>query len=286
LEAPATAADVEVLESWYPMLIEERRVRRGRNGVGAHRSGGGSQLRFRPHGTDHLVGQMLGLREWLPTEGLAGGFPGATGVFLRHHADGTAERISNKAADVVLRDGESFEFRCASAGGFGDPVDRDPASVAADVVSGLISVDEAEELYGVVLDSDQRVDPEATGRRRADVVADRLARAVAPIRALTDADVTGLADGDTFPITPGVVQRGSVAFAAVSDAPLAVAPHHWTDGCPVLETRLSDVGPNIIVRAYLDPRSGRSLYVEALPAGEPRGFEVAPRRWRDAAVRG
>ena len=113
---------------------------------------------------------------------------------------------------------------------------------------------------------------------------DRLGRASAPIRPLTDADVADLAAGDDLPMTPGVVQRGSVAFAVASGAPLAVAPNHWTDGCPVLETRLSHVGPEVTVRAYLDPRSGRSLYVEAVPAGEPRGFDVSPKRWRDGAV--
>jgi N-methylhydantoinase B len=116
------------------------------------------------------------------------------------------------------------------------------------------------------------------------MLTDRLNRASAPIRPLTDADVAGLADGEDLPMTPGVVQRGSVAFAVASGAPLAVAPKHWTDGCAVLETRLSEVGPEVTVRAYLDPRSGRSLYVEAVPAGEPRGFDVSPRRWRDAGI--
>jgi N-methylhydantoinase B len=284
MEAPATVADVEVLESWYPMLIEERKVRRGRNGAGTFRSGGGSQVRFRPHGTDQLVGQMLGLREWLPTEGAAGGFPGSTGLFLRHGADGTVERISNKAASVVLGEGESFEFQCASSGGFGDPVDRDPAWVVEDVAVGAIDADEAAQIYGVILAADGDVDVAATERCRTAMLADRLARARPPVCAVTAGDVAGRSDGEDRPMSPGVVQRGSVAFGAASGAPLAVAPDHWTDGCPVLETQLSGIGPEVTVRAYLDPRSGRNLYVEAVPAGEPRGFDVNPKYWRDAAV--
>jgi N-methylhydantoinase B len=75
------------------------------------------------------------------------------------------------------------------------------------------------------------------------------------------------------------VQRGDVAYAAASGTPIAVAPDHFTDGCPVLETRLRSDGPPIVTRAYLDPGSGRALHVEVGLAGQPRTFEIAPRRW-------
>ena len=42
---------------------------------------------------------------------------------------------------------------------------------------------------------------------------------------------------------PGVVQHGAVAVAEASGAPLAVAPDHWTDGCPVLIERLWEDEP-------------------------------------------
>jgi N-methylhydantoinase B len=84
------------------------------------------------------------------------------------------------------------------------------------------------------------------------------------------------------PLAPGVVQVGNHAVAEGTGAVLAVAPDHWTDGCPVLVDRQSASGPGVDVRAYLDPRSGRSLYVEAVPAGSARSFEVSPRRWTDA----
>ncbi|HYM03438.1 MAG TPA: hydantoinase B/oxoprolinase family protein, partial [Stellaceae bacterium] len=52
-------------------------------------------------------------------------------------------------------------------GGFGDPRERDPALVAADVADGLVSREAAERDYGVALISDLRVDPAATARLRA-----------------------------------------------------------------------------------------------------------------------
>jgi N-methylhydantoinase B len=39
----------------------------------------------------------------------------------------------------------------ASGGGFGDPLDRAPSMVANDVLEGLVSIEVAREVYGVVL---------------------------------------------------------------------------------------------------------------------------------------
>jgi hypothetical protein len=47
----------------------------------------------------------------------------------------------------------------------------------------------------------------------------------------------------------------------------------------VLQDRRRDAGPAVVLRSYLDPRDGRALHVEATLEGEPRGFEVSPRRW-------
>src|ERR1700684_2894352 len=77
-DARATFQDIEVLESWYPMLIGGKRPRPGPNGTGAFRSGGGCDMSPMPHGTDKLTGEMLASREWLPLPGAAGGAPGAT----------------------------------------------------------------------------------------------------------------------------------------------------------------------------------------------------------------
>jgi N-methylhydantoinase B len=280
MESPPSSADIEVLESWYPMLLHERRVRPGVNGAGEHRSGGGAQVTLQPYGTTELTGQMLGMREWLPLEGAAGGFPGETTRFSLFRSDGTVEQISTEAAGVVLKADEVFEFACGSAGGVGDPVGRDPEAVAEDVEAGLLPVDAAGSIYGVVFDGGGRPDAAATATRRAEILADRLARARPPGRAVTAADVVGLSEGhEEMPLYPGVVHRGAVAYAQVSDTALAIAPDHWTDGCAVLEDRRPGPGPDVTIRAYLDPSTGHSLFVEAVPAGETRAFEVSPSRW-------
>ena len=80
-----------------------------------------------------------------------------------------------------------------------------------------------------------------------------------------------------------MVQRGRVAIAVDSGAVLAVAPDHWTTGCPVLEAeRTSARGVPLRQRSYLDPTTGRALYVEAVPVDAPRSFTTAPTRWTSA----
>ncbi|HEY6532000.1 MAG TPA: hydantoinase B/oxoprolinase family protein, partial [Acidimicrobiales bacterium] len=258
--------------------------RPGVNGAGEYRSGAGGQLKLQPSGGGSLSGQMLGTREWMPLDGVAGGFPGSTTVYEITRADGTVERVSTKAAGVVLEPGDTFEVRTGSSGGLGDPLDRDAAAVVRDIAVRRITADDALAAYGVCLDVTGAVDQAATEARRHELRADRLARASAPVRALDDDSVVGLPGGEEVPLYPGVVQVGVVARAVRSGAPLAIAPDHWTDGCPVLEEPVHEQGPGpqIVARSYLDPRTGRTLHVESVPAGAPRAFSVLPKRWIEA----
>lgn len=276
--------DIEILESWYPILVTGKGPRPGAAGAGRHRAGGGNRMGFTPHGTDRLTGAMLGMRRWLPPEGLAGGAPGATTEFVVHRRDGTAEAVGTHASGVTLEPGETFEFRCASGGGYGDPLDRDPAAVARDVRRRLLSPGEALEVYGVALDEHGGADAGRTAEVRAGIRRARLAHA-APAPAPVAADSPEVAAARSEPglaLYPGVEQRGAVAFAVHSGAPLAVAPAHWTDGCPVLEEPRARTGPAVVVRTYLDPADGRALHTEVGPAGGERNIAVLPDRWTTA----
>jgi N-methylhydantoinase B len=110
-----------------------------------------------------------------------------------------------------------------------------------------------------------------------------LRRADPAVRQVGEEEAAAAATGPEMPLFVGVLQRGTVAYSEASDAPLAIAPSHWTDGCPVLtEQRWSEDGPDVVYRSYLDPRTGRSLHVEVVLGGTPRSFEVNPRRWTTA----
>jgi N-methylhydantoinase B len=75
--------------------------------------------------------------------------------------------------------GDSFERPSAGGGGFGDPLERDPAEVLEDVADGYVTVRRAERDYGVIIQEvdvelcEYRVEEEATERARAQQRAER-----------------------------------------------------------------------------------------------------------------
>jgi N-methylhydantoinase B len=273
--------DIESYEACYPILMRERRMQPGGYGAGQWRSGGSLAHSFEPHGADELVGQMLGVRGHLPLNGEAGGDPGAVTQLRIHRRDGRTDAVTMAAADVALRKGEVFELQAASAGGWGDPLDRDPGVVADDVLVGRLSAKEAAARYGVVL-LGGKGDLAATDKRRRAIRRSRLAEARPARRPVGGPDFD--ADAPTQPLYPGVVQQGDRAYGAASGALLALAPNPWTDGCVVLERHSDEFGPTVLVRSYLDPISGAALMVEAAPADVDTTCGSAPRRWTAAAT--
>jgi N-methylhydantoinase B len=112
----------------------------------------------------------------------------------------------------------------------------------------------------------------------------RLAAAIAPVRPLPQG--LPLPGGLPQPLYPGVVQYGDFAIAEASGAYLARAPDDWMMGCACqIERRWpAGSGPDVEFRSWLDPLTGQALHVEAVVNGDTGGFQVAPRRWVEAAL--
>jgi len=62
----------------------------------------------------------------------------------------------------VLKNGESVIAYTPGGGGYGPPLERDPARVLKDVEEGWITVGRARDAYGVVFDAAGLVDAAAT----------------------------------------------------------------------------------------------------------------------------
>jgi len=273
-------ADVEILEAAYPVLFRERRATTGFHGYGRFRSGAGCQESFEAYGTDTLVGNMTGTRSWFPTAGSAGGYPGATMKFAVRRADGRLDAVGIHAVGVALAPGDRFEMLCATGGGYGDPLDRDPAAVLADIQDARVDPATARDIYGVVVTEDGTLDERTTRQRREAMRRDRLRQARPALRAMNDRHASG-ADQDTqsLPIYPGVIQRGDLAVAEASGAVLAIAPSNWLEGCPVLDMPVDERAGGIVARAYLDPLSGRMLHVDVCRRADGPCIEIRPDRW-------
>ena len=108
--------DPEVLESRYPVLVEEFAVRRGSGGKGEFRGGDGAVRRIR-FLQDMELAIVSGHRR-IPPPGLAGGDPGALGQNRVVRADGT-ERTLEGADRTEVRADDAVVIETPGGGGYG-----------------------------------------------------------------------------------------------------------------------------------------------------------------------
>lgn len=100
-------------------------------------------------------------RSRFPARGLRGGQPGAGGTLSLNGVSIFGERM------VPIKGSDRLCSATPGGGGFGDPLERDPAKMLADVVDELVSLEEAAASYGVVIDAaTRRVDLERTAELR------------------------------------------------------------------------------------------------------------------------
>ncbi len=109
--------DPEVLETRFPVRVEEFSIRRGSGGAGATRGGDGivRRLRF----LEPMTATVLSSHRVTAPAGAAGGGPGKTGRNRVERADGTVEALrGNDRAE--MRAGDVFAMKTPGGGGFGD----------------------------------------------------------------------------------------------------------------------------------------------------------------------
>ncbi|MBO0890291.1 MAG: hydantoinase B/oxoprolinase family protein [Acidothermales bacterium] len=153
----------EVLETEIPVLVERYGLRPDSGGAGATRGGVGLRysLRFTTPQT-YVTARGLERFTFQPW-GRAGGLPAATGSCRVEH-DGTMTDVG-KIDVLEVGAGDVIHFETAGGGGIGDPRRRDPRLVLRDVTDGLVSVEAARDVYGVVT-ADWRLDEAATAALR------------------------------------------------------------------------------------------------------------------------
>jgi N-methylhydantoinase B/oxoprolinase/acetone carboxylase alpha subunit len=143
----------EIVEARSPLLVMERRLRTDSGGPGRWRGGLGHRLVVRPD--DRAIEGDIRFapffdRTRVAAPGRDGGHAGSLGDFhLRSTTDtpdGTATRPHPKATTFVAP-GTDIVMDLPGGGGIGDPRDRDPAHVAADVRGGYVSPEAAEAIY-------------------------------------------------------------------------------------------------------------------------------------------
>ena len=193
----ARTPNVEAMETSVPILYLFRRLVTDSGGPGKFRGGLTTEFAIMPHDADgDRINVVLYGRgsEFTQCEGLSGGYPGCnSGIIIvrgseirKHVVEG---RIPNDIEELPgtklltmwgtheLQADDFVNVRLMGGGGYGDPLDRDPALVREDVQNRLVSPSSSKEIYGVVLDSNLNVDIKRTEALRQDLRKMRLAQA-------------------------------------------------------------------------------------------------------------
>ena len=155
---------IEGIELKCPVLVESRALRQDSCGAGRYRGGLGLDMKVR-----NLVEGKWNFertrRSKCPPWGIAGGTAGEPGGnLLKLPGEKAFKWITGANIPVPLN--SLAIVRTGGGGGWGDPLERDAALVAADAAEGLISRRAARELYGVVLRGSMSLDESATQRLR------------------------------------------------------------------------------------------------------------------------
>jgi len=107
-------------------------------------------------------------RAYDPPPGLFGAGKGHTLRLTKIEPDGAESPLYSKNTNYTMEPGAALRWEQACGGGYGDPLERDPAAVLRDWLDEFISPADAREQYGVVVDeATHTVDAAATEALRA-----------------------------------------------------------------------------------------------------------------------
>jgi N-methylhydantoinase B len=135
---------VEVLETTYPISIEEYSIVESSAGAGRWRGGFGIRRRY--HLLEPTTVTLSSDRRKHPPWGIAGGKPASCANNYRLLADGRRAELPSKVS-FKAKAGERIVIETPGGGGYGDPSARSREAMERDLREGLVTSQEAEQLY-------------------------------------------------------------------------------------------------------------------------------------------
>jgi N-methylhydantoinase B len=138
---------VEAQEANQPVVVERFELIRDSAGPGRFRGGCGVRRDMRFLADEGKLTNLSERQRFAPY-GLSGGRSGTLGRTLVN-PDGEAQVVHGKESRAFAY-GDVISFQQAGAGGYGDPLERDPERVLEDVLDEYVSAEAAREQYGVI----------------------------------------------------------------------------------------------------------------------------------------
>jgi N-methylhydantoinase B len=264
-----TGHNVEWVEHNFPLLHLFRRHLRDGAGAGMYRGGSGAEMALVVHDApeEHIKGVALGVAGLRNAgQGVFGGYPSAPSLLTLVQQTRVHELLAQNRCpldlatlggqaqllpycDFYLRRDDVLYLTSGGGGGYGDPLDRDPALVVRDIQQGTISPQVAREVYRVVIAADE-VDGPATQAERHRIRERRRRQAVAVTRGPA-----------SDPVSPAEVDGGGTAHPIRENLEVYVASEGASIRCSRCRYRLGD--------AEEDWRAGAVRHVLPPPAGGP-----------------
>jgi N-methylhydantoinase B len=158
---------LEIVEVRAAVLIRDYKLVPDSGGPGQFRGGCGTMLELEVLSADCLLIARGQERHRFRPWGLRGGYCGGKAAAYLTRA-GTDTPVDIGRVDTLhLTAGDIVRIVTSGGGGYGDPLDRDPQRVLADVRDGVVSLVAAERDYGVVI-AQGILDVKATAALRAE----------------------------------------------------------------------------------------------------------------------
>ena len=153
----------EILELDYPVKVIQYGFVQDSEGAGKHRGGLGMTREWE-YQMDETTVQVRSDRQKHTPYGLYGGQASRPAEVVFNPDTPEETKMPSKFM-LSSKQGDRLRMMWCGAGGWGDPLERDPQLVLEDVIEQKVSVQRAQEVYGVVVDlQNGRVDTEATER--------------------------------------------------------------------------------------------------------------------------
>src|SRR5438309_2062876 len=160
---------VEVLEAEAPVVVRRFSLAPDSEGPGRFRGGFGVAYELEIKHPSAVVVMRGKDRQRFCGWGAAGGMAGTTSgnIGTRRGVGSSPMGPHDLGKRTVYRAelGEVIRLWGGGGGGFGDPFERDPELVAADVAAGLVSPERAREVYGVAIEK-RAIDTKGTAALR------------------------------------------------------------------------------------------------------------------------
>jgi N-methylhydantoinase B len=251
----------EVVEAQCPIQVVSYAIRDGSCGDGQFRGGCGIRRELRVL-SDKASLSVLADKCVIPPFGVSSGTSGAANRFVvvRDGQEVHPSPVPGKVGDFPLRRGDIVRIETAGGGGYGDPIERDPARVRADVALGYLDADRARRRYGLVLKPNGAVDEQATGQARRRLSADR-------VMVTLRASATDAYEGSRRCISISAAVAGRLAVAEGGLVELVASTCGATlRGWAKLEGRGNDLTIGPLGLAVLGAETGTAVEIRAVAA--------------------